>query len=165
MTDKFQHFFLPTVRTSWVAPLFGQTKLNYDASIFYAVNSAGFGFGYVLRDHFENWIKGCAGSIPMWSVCRSEIFVIWRGLVLTWECDLKSIVCENDSRYVFLAIQQPLSAAHGDSTDLLMKIHYLLNRKWVVHFNLVVREANFIADCLSILRAPDNNKYLEWLQP
>ncbi|MED6180688.1 hypothetical protein PIB30_012565 [Stylosanthes scabra] len=36
------------------------------------------GFGCVLRDDLENWIKGCNGLIPIPSVLRAELFAIWR---------------------------------------------------------------------------------------
>ncbi|QHO26610.1 Receptor-like protein [Arachis hypogaea] len=54
------------------------------------------GFGCIIRDSKGDWISGCSGSIPPWSIIRCELFAAWRGLVLAWDCGLRDIICETD---------------------------------------------------------------------
>ncbi|MED6180689.1 hypothetical protein PIB30_012565 [Stylosanthes scabra] len=104
------------------------TKVNCDASINSNYQRAG--FGCVLRDDLENWIKGCNGLIPIPSVLRAELFAIWRGLLLVWECGFKDVICETDCLDAFLATRM-MDLSRGDANrDLFSKIFEVIQWKW-----------------------------------
>ncbi|KAL4346253.1 uncharacterized protein LOC107643561 isoform X1 [Arachis ipaensis] len=165
--------------TRWVKPPIGKVKLNCNTSLSLAMvesketgklearNTAG--FGAVLRDDKGAWFKGCAGNLPPeWSVCHREIFAMWTGLRLAWDCGVRDVVCETDSREAFMAVQQHPETVQRDYDDLLMNIQEMQSRSWKVEFNLVLREANNVAHLLAEKGAEgseDSVKYVEWLRP
>ncbi|MED6122237.1 hypothetical protein PIB30_037909 [Stylosanthes scabra] len=68
----------------WSPPSDSRIKVDCDASVHESIQL--FGFGYIVRDISESWIKGCNGTILMASVLRTKLFAIWRGLLLAWNC-------------------------------------------------------------------------------
>ncbi|MED6201711.1 hypothetical protein PIB30_097804, partial [Stylosanthes scabra] len=63
-------------------------KVNCDASIFHERQLVG--FGCVLRDAVGSWILGCSGHLPIWSIFRCQLLVVWNGLRLAWEAGCKN---------------------------------------------------------------------------
>ncbi|MED6187671.1 hypothetical protein PIB30_078603 [Stylosanthes scabra] len=58
----------------WKKPSLGMYKVNCSASLFYDDHRAG--FGCALRNDSGEWMKGCSGAIPPWSIHICEIFAI-----------------------------------------------------------------------------------------
>ncbi|MED6208165.1 hypothetical protein PIB30_042565, partial [Stylosanthes scabra] len=87
----------------WEKPLVWLHKVNCDACVFTDHQRAD--FGCVLRDDMGSWVKGCSESLLLWSIRRCELFALWRGLVLAWECGSKFVICESDSRDAILDAQ------------------------------------------------------------
>ncbi|MED6105976.1 hypothetical protein PIB30_000765 [Stylosanthes scabra] len=106
-----------------------------------------------------DWIKGCLGTIPSCIVLRAELFAIWRGLILTWDCGCRDVMCEIDSLDAFLAAQPAADA------DLIEKIHEVLARKWNAQVVLIQRTANIAADFLAKHAVERNIEHMELLQP
>ncbi|MED6151772.1 hypothetical protein PIB30_085660 [Stylosanthes scabra] len=80
------------------------------------------GFGCALRDHLGHWVKGSSGLLPPWSVRMYEIFALWRGLVLFWECGIKVLICETNSKDAFFAGQSGGLVHEDKDGDLITKI-------------------------------------------
>ncbi|MED6125283.1 hypothetical protein PIB30_067117 [Stylosanthes scabra] len=75
--QQLQPAILPTsLIRDWNPPHGSRFKINCDASV--NENSQLAGFGCVIRDSLEKWIKSCNGALPLGSVLRSELFAIWR---------------------------------------------------------------------------------------
>ncbi|MED6199605.1 hypothetical protein PIB30_077471 [Stylosanthes scabra] len=84
----------PSLLQDWIVPSLSCYKVNCDASFMTAIGNGG--FGCVICDWMGKCVKGCSRTLPMSSVTRGELHVIWRGLVLAWKTCLKEIVCESD---------------------------------------------------------------------
>ncbi|MED6220121.1 hypothetical protein PIB30_041815 [Stylosanthes scabra] len=85
------------------------------------------------------------------------------GLVLAWECGMKSIVCQTDSLDIYLTL-----TAYSDYVaegDLLEKILELRLRSWDVQFEHINRDCNTAADFLAKQGAKVVKDYVEWLEP
>ncbi|MED6223487.1 hypothetical protein PIB30_074426 [Stylosanthes scabra] len=93
----------------------------------------------------------------------SMTVVMQRGLVLTWECGLKEIICESDSLDAISTLNLPVDTL--EHCDLFQKIQELLLLSWTVHFVFVHRDGNLVADWLVKRGAWDNNDYSELLEP
>ncbi|MED6116121.1 hypothetical protein PIB30_097123 [Stylosanthes scabra] len=59
----------------------------------------------------------------MATVLRSELFAIWRGLVLAWDCSFRKIICETDCLEAYLdCIKAEIPSNNPDKDLLLTKI-------------------------------------------
>ncbi|MED6200869.1 hypothetical protein PIB30_089481 [Stylosanthes scabra] len=61
----------------------------------------------------------------MSSVLRAELFAIWRGLLLAWECGFKDVICETDCLDAFLATRMMDPSRSDANRDLFSKIFEL----------------------------------------
>ncbi|KAL4351135.1 hypothetical protein AHAS_Ahas10G0211700 [Arachis hypogaea] len=75
-----KHIIHSSLKYNWEPPPMIVCKVNCDASVFENEQLAG--FGCIIRDSMEIWIKGCSVSIPPSSVLCCELHAIWRGLVM-----------------------------------------------------------------------------------
>ncbi|MED6223305.1 hypothetical protein PIB30_072688 [Stylosanthes scabra] len=80
-------------------------------------------------------------------------------------CGIKSVICETDCRYAFLLAQNTNDLGDVMDSNLVAKIRELCNREWSVHWSLILREANGIADALAKKGALNGSLYVEWLCP
>ncbi|XP_057735447.1 uncharacterized protein LOC130950867 [Arachis stenosperma] len=147
----------------WSPPPKDMVKTNCDANIFHEHNFAG--FGCLLRDKNGTWRKGCSGCLPNWKIFRCELFALWRDLVLTWECGFKSVIIETDSMEVYLRLQFDSDPPTNTDDDLVLKVKELLALNWKVHFRLVRRKANLVANLLAEKGTWDRIDLVEWLEP
>ncbi|MED6224494.1 hypothetical protein PIB30_084610 [Stylosanthes scabra] len=72
-----------------------------------------------------------------------------RGRMLSWDCGIKRVVYDTDSRDSFLAAQSENRLVTYEDVDLIEKIWELCSRDWQVQFNLVLQETNAVADSLA----------------
>ena len=147
----------------WEPPVGNSFKVNCDASLYMDSNLAG--FGCIIRDSKGDWISGCSGSIPPWSIIRCELFAAWRGLVLAWDCGLRNIICETDCLDILPIMHELTSGYPCEVTDLVHKIQELLSRPWLVHVEWVSREANRAADWMAKYGAKSNSNHVIWSEP
>ncbi|KAL4343881.1 hypothetical protein AHAS_Ahas11G0122700 [Arachis hypogaea] len=122
-------------------------KVNCDASVFENEQLAG--FGCIIRDSMEIWIKGCSASIPLSSVLCCELHAIWRGLIMAWNCECKEVICETDNLDAFLLVSQGTTSMIRNDSDLLDKIKEMLQRNWTATLVLIQRTANKAADLMA----------------
>ncbi|MED6194665.1 hypothetical protein PIB30_030618 [Stylosanthes scabra] len=87
-------------RHVWKPPPPNVTTLNCDASVF--VNRDLAGFDCILRNSDGTFLKACFERIQPAGIFCCEMFAIWRGLVLAWECDVKDVICQTDNLEVFI---------------------------------------------------------------
>ncbi|QHN93795.1 Putative ribonuclease H protein [Arachis hypogaea] len=118
-----------------------------------------------FRDSKGDWISGCSGSIPPWSIIRCELFAAWRGLVLAWDCGLRDIICETDCLDILPIMHELTSGYSSEVTDLVHKIQELLSRPWLVHVEWVSRKANRAADWMAKYGAKSNSNHVIWSEP
>ncbi|MED6124322.1 hypothetical protein PIB30_057916 [Stylosanthes scabra] len=119
----------------WTPPLGCTVKINCDASVYNVSHMTG--FGCVIRDANRTWIRGCFGTIPLCSVLRGELFAIWRGLTLAWECSCRDVTCETDSLHAFLEAQLHSKSEHAADVDLIVKIHESAVEKGIDYVELL----------------------------
>ncbi|MED6140814.1 hypothetical protein PIB30_097088 [Stylosanthes scabra] len=100
-----------------------------------------------------------------WFWCGGELFAIWRGLSLAWECGFRDVSCETDSLDAFLAAQLHFNPEHAADTDLIMKIHEIIQWNWNAEVVLIQRTANIVANYLAKRAIDMNVGYMELLEP
>ncbi|MED6130830.1 hypothetical protein PIB30_004247 [Stylosanthes scabra] len=122
------------------------------------------GFGCVLRDLQGN-IKSCLGEFPDSSVINCELFAIWRGVILAWECGCNDVICKTDCVDAYLLVTKTLSSLDTGIKDLLGKIHDVIQWDWYVSILLIQRTSNKVANLLAKRAASLWLRYTEWLQP
>ncbi|MED6212007.1 hypothetical protein PIB30_078985 [Stylosanthes scabra] len=98
-------------------------------------------------------------------VLWAELFAIWRGLILAWDCGCRDVVCEIDSLDTFLAAQPQYNPCQAADSDLIEKIHEVLLWNWSAEVVLVQRTANTAADFLAKHAVEMSINHLELLQP
>ncbi|KAL4286841.1 hypothetical protein AHAS_Ahas19G0126500 [Arachis hypogaea] len=154
---------LPSLIDSWCPPPLHVVKLNCDASLFEQQHLTG--FGCVLRNDSGKWLAGCSASIPTGSITWCELYAIWRGLCLAWDCGNNEIICETDCLEAYLLITKDFAGMRRNYNDLLLKIAEMMQRNWVVHVHLIQRIANTAADLLARTVARHSLPYIEYLVP
>ncbi|XP_015970565.1 uncharacterized protein LOC107494049 [Arachis duranensis] len=110
----------PSLIDSWCPPPLHVVKPNCDASLFEQQHLAS--FGCVLRNDFGKWLLSCSASIPTGSITWCELYAIWRGLCLAWDCGDNEIICETDCLEAYLLIIKDFAGMPRDYNDLLLKI-------------------------------------------
>ncbi|MED6176622.1 hypothetical protein PIB30_089990 [Stylosanthes scabra] len=123
------------------------------------------GFGCLIRDNKDKWIKGCSLGMQSSNVLLCELFAIWKGLILAWECGCKVVVYETDCLEAYLLINQRNNFVQEAYRDILMRIKETLLRSWVASVMLIQRTANGAADLMAKEAARHQNRYMEWLEP
>ncbi|MED6121691.1 hypothetical protein PIB30_032570 [Stylosanthes scabra] len=101
----------------------------------------------------------------MSSVLRAELFAIWRGLLLAWECGFKDVIRETDCLDAFLATRMMDPSKCDANRDLLSKIFEVIYWKWNAEIILIQRTANRVADMLARQAVTDQMTYTEWFLP
>ncbi|MED6119964.1 hypothetical protein PIB30_016552 [Stylosanthes scabra] len=125
---NLQHTLLPSsIVIYWIPPSSNRVQINCDASV--KDNFQRAGFSCVIRNNLGNWIKGCNGTIMMSTVLRVELFAIWKGLLLAWECAFKDVICKSDCLDAFLASRKLDHMSNVANKDLLIKIFDVIH--WV----------------------------------
>ncbi|KAK2446854.1 hypothetical protein QL285_017603 [Trifolium repens] len=72
--------------------------LNVDGS---SIGNPGVpGFRGLIRNSDGAWVHDFAGNIGFSNVLHVELLVVYHGLVLTWELDIKDLWCYSDSKTV-----------------------------------------------------------------
>ncbi|MED6143457.1 hypothetical protein PIB30_006409 [Stylosanthes scabra] len=87
-----------------------------------------------------------------------------RGLVLAWDCGIKSLISETNCLDVFSLFQDLNGSSKYVDRDLFTKIHELLLRDWNVILDWVPREANRDVDRLAKYGAK-NSSHVIWTHP
>ncbi|MED6133620.1 hypothetical protein PIB30_029792 [Stylosanthes scabra] len=108
-------------------------------------------------------VKGLFCSFPANSIIWCELFGIWHGLVLAWECGLKEIVCETDYLEAYLLVTRDNINMAMECSDLVLMIREVIQRNWVVVVKLIHRTANDVADYLAKQSARQCQPYVELL--
>nr|XP_025639110.1 uncharacterized protein LOC112734118 [Arachis hypogaea] len=133
---------------SWSPPEPGAWKLNCDGSVNLGDDCAG--FGWVIRDSSSQWVMGCSGNSFGSNVIKMELWSIWKGLAWAWEAGLKLVVYEIDCAAAFELVtgwQVPLCHLEKEVIQLIFELK--LRTNWDIHFELIPREANVVADRLA----------------
>ncbi|MED6226760.1 hypothetical protein PIB30_106855 [Stylosanthes scabra] len=123
------------------------------------------GFGCVIRNLDDTWIRGCSDSIPYANVLCCEVFSIWRGLVLTWEADFHNILCETDCLEVYSLIYDNYSTRSCNVVDLFDKVRDILRWRWNAKVILIQRSADNAADTVTRVVAHSESSHVKIIQP
>ncbi|KAL4276610.1 hypothetical protein AHAS_Ahas20G0224400 [Arachis hypogaea] len=50
----------------------------------------------LIRNDSSKWLTDCSASIPTGLITWCDLYAIWRGLFLVWDCGNNEIICETD---------------------------------------------------------------------
>ncbi|KAJ1436761.1 Ribonuclease H domain [Sesbania bispinosa] len=146
----------------WIAPPEGCVALNMDWSSH--ENPGPSGFGGLLRDHLDNWLKGFYGHLVFSEIIQAELFAIRFGLLLAWEEGYRNIICWIDSMLALSLITAPVPKFHKYSS-ILEGIARLVHQKWNVTFKHILREGNSCADWLAKLGVQNGSTFVMVQEP
>ncbi|MED6195833.1 hypothetical protein PIB30_041623 [Stylosanthes scabra] len=132
---------------------------------FGVIGTTSFSTRMMLGPLFRVWIKGCLGTIHSTSGLRAELFGIWMGLILAWDCGCRDVVCEMDSLEAFLVALSQANLCHAADADLISKIHEVPHLNWNAQVILIQRNANTAVDFLAKHAVERNIEHMELLQP
>lgn len=145
--NKIANILNPVSRSmvwcEWKKLEFGWTKLNTDGS----VNRETAGFGGLLRDYQGKPICAFVSKAPQGDTFLVELWAIWRGLVLSFHLEIKSIWVESDSKSVVNTINRIQHCPKGGTC--LKQIWKLLSKFDEYRISHSWRETNRAADHLA----------------
>ena len=131
----------------WHPPDQDSYKLNFDAAVFKASNTAG--IGVIARDWRGEVIGALSQSIlASHSVAYMEAQACQRAIQFAVEIRLHRVVFEGDSALVINAITQE-GAEFSSYGNIIDEIHYIAADFQFFKFNHVSRVCNCVADVLA----------------
>jgi ribonuclease HI len=139
---------------SWTHPAEGTVCLNVDGSMLGSTQKAG--FGGLIRNSADTFLKGFYGVASVPSVLYAEIMAILHGLQLCWSNGYGSIVCYSDSLQAVSLIKDGVSHFHTFANEI-HNIRQLLRKDWNVVIDHTLREGNTCADILAKLGASSSS--------
>ncbi|XP_057755680.1 uncharacterized protein LOC130974857 [Arachis stenosperma] len=139
----------PSLCLHWVPPPVHSVKLNCDASWFAPSGYAG--FGCIIRNPDGCWLKGCTRKVEVCIVLFTELYAIWRGLLLAWESGFRELICETDCLEALFLVNQRMLSKDIPEWDLAKHIQE--------------RTANSVADCMAKAAASVADIHSNWSQP
>nr|KYP69434.1 Putative ribonuclease H protein At1g65750 family [Cajanus cajan] len=102
-------------------------------------------FGGVLRSSDGVWIHGFCENVDDSEIIGVELLGILQGLRIAQRLGLSRVYCQTDSLVAVKWIQGGVSHMHHYS-NLVQKIHKLLDKDWAVSISHVLKECNKCAD-------------------
>ncbi|XP_057760108.1 uncharacterized protein LOC130980443 [Arachis stenosperma] len=106
------------------------------------------GFACVSRDWKGRGQRGCLGTIESRSILQGELFAIWRGFLLAWDSGQRDIICETDCVEAFTIVNN-LQDCSVFIDHLVLKIRDIISWKWRADLQLILRDANTVADIMA----------------
>lgn len=107
-----------------------------------------YGHGGLVKDATHAWVNGFyTGSIEG-DPFKAEVEALKLGLILMWDVNMRSAVCEVDCIELVQALVDERYQFHAMASDLL-DIRLLLDRDWDVELMHISRDANEVADYLA----------------
>ncbi|KAL9859832.1 putative RNA-directed DNA polymerase [Arabidopsis thaliana] len=130
-------------RISWSRPSEGWCKLNTDGAS--RGNPGLAAAGGVLRESNGEWRRGFAINIGICSAPLAELWGVYYGLYMAWECKVSRLELEVDSEVVVGFLRTCISESHPLSF-LIRMCYSFISRDWIVRISHKYREANRLAD-------------------
>ncbi|XP_065618956.1 uncharacterized protein LOC136063028 [Quercus suber] len=131
----------------WRPPEYGTYKVNFDAAIFKASNTAG--IGVIICDWGGQAIGALSMSMPLAnSVSDMEALACRRVVQFAANLGLHRVIFEGDSAIVINAVSQE-NAALSSYGFIVEDIHSLMSAFLSFEFVHVPRSGNIVADALA----------------
>lgn len=130
----------------WTHPPTGSVKVNFDSVS--KSDSSLAAAACVIRDSEGKWLLGKARNLGKCSSILAELWAIYIGLHLAWECGFMNIL-ESDPLLLAQALSNHTPLNDTDSI-LLERCKELLRRDWMVQVSHIFSEANHVADGVQI---------------
>lgn len=131
---------------SWTKPSDTWAKLNTDGAS--RCNPGLATEGGVIRQSDGSWISSFAVNIGICSAPLAELWGVYYGLYIAWECNIRYLELEIYSKIVVGFLTSGISNSH--MLSFLARLCYgFLSRDWIVRIRHVYREANRLADGLA----------------
>lgn len=131
---------------SWSRPSEGWCTLNTDGAS--RGNPGLAAAGGVLQESNGEWRRGFAINIGICSTPLAELWGVYYGLFMAWECKVSQLELEVDSEVVVGFLRTGISESHPLS--FLVRMCYgFISRDWIVRISHKYRETNRLADELA----------------
>ncbi|BFG28792.1 hypothetical protein CerSpe_150660 [Prunus speciosa] len=133
---------------SWQYPNEGVIKINTDGCR--KGEDGRIAAGGVLRDSFEQWMRGFAVNLGVGEVLEVELWGIYLGLKIAWDIGCSAVVLESDSAIAVHLLNKNVEDLHPLAA-MLWGCQDYINKNWVCSIHHVYRECNMVADRLAEL--------------